>query len=47
MSTQSSYSYVPESITEVYYPKSKRKKVVNNKGEIISDTAANVKEGSA
>jgi hypothetical protein len=30
--------YVPESTTEVYYPKSKRKIILNNKGEVISDT---------
>jgi len=29
---------VPESTTEYNYPKSKRKKVVNHKGEIIYDS---------
>jgi hypothetical protein len=39
MSTQSSYTYIPESTTEVYYPKSGRKVVKDSKGN-ISDTAA-------
>ena len=44
MSTQSSYSYVPESTTEVSYPKSKIKKVVDSNGNIISNTANKEKE---
>jgi hypothetical protein len=40
MSTQSSYTYTPESTTEVN-PKSKRKKIVDSKGNVISDTAKN------
>lgn len=41
MSTASFYAYIPESETEVYYPKSKRRVKLNSKGEIISDTAKN------
>lgn len=34
---------VPTSTTEVFYPKSKRKKVFNHKGEVISDTKGDSK----
>ena len=34
-----SHYVVPESTTEVFYPASKRKKVVNHKGEVIYDSA--------
>ena len=35
----SSSTYViPESTTEVYYPASKRKKIVNHKGEVTYDS---------
>ena len=34
----SSYPTIPESTTTVYYSKSKRKVVLNHRGEIISDT---------
>ena len=30
---------IPESTTEVYYPVSKRKKIVNHKGEVIYDSS--------
>ena len=33
------YQYVPESETTIFYPKSKRKIVLNNKGQVISDSA--------
>lgn len=38
MSTSSSYTYIPESETTVYYPKSKRKVKLDSKGNIIEDT---------
>jgi hypothetical protein len=41
MSTQSFYTYIPDSTTEVYYPKSKRKVKLDSKGNVISDTAKN------
>jgi hypothetical protein len=41
MSTQSSYTYIPDSITEIHYPKSKRKVKLDSKGNVISDTAKN------
>jgi len=44
MSTSSSYTYIPESETEVYYPKSKRKVKLDSKGNVISDTAKDNKE---
>lgn len=44
MSTESSYTYIPESTTEVNYPKSKRKKKVDSKGNVISDTAKDKNE---
>ena len=45
MSTaSSSYRYIPESETTVEYPKSKRKKVIDSKGNIISDTAKEEKQ---
>jgi hypothetical protein len=34
----SSRYVIPESTTEVYYPVSKRKKIVNHKGEVIYDS---------
>jgi hypothetical protein len=44
-STASSpYPFVPESTTEVYWPKSKKKKVIDSKGNIISDTAKGEKQ---
>ena len=36
--SNSNYPFIPESTTTVYYPKSKRKVVLNHKGEIIEDT---------
>lgn len=33
------YPYVPESKTEIYYPRSKRKIVLDARGNVISDTA--------
>jgi hypothetical protein len=33
-----SHYVIPESTTEVYYPASKRKKIVNHKGEVIYDS---------
>ena len=33
-----SYYVIPESTTEVYYPVSERKKIVNHKGEVIYDS---------
>jgi len=33
------YPYVPEGTTTIEYPRSKRKVVLNNKGEVISDSA--------
>jgi hypothetical protein len=46
MSTSSSsYRYVPESETTIYYPKSKRKVVLNYKGEIIKDTGKGDEKG--
>jgi hypothetical protein len=42
----SSYHYVvPESTTEVYYPKSKRRVKLNHRGEIIEDTREDDKKG--
>ena len=34
-----SYYVIPESTTEVFDPASKRKKIVNHKGEVIYDSA--------
>jgi hypothetical protein len=34
----SSRYVIPESTTEVYYPASKRKKIVDHKGEVIYDS---------
>jgi hypothetical protein len=42
MSASSSYTYVPESTTEVYYPKSRRKKVVDSKGNVIGEESTNL-----
>jgi hypothetical protein len=36
--TASSCTYIPESTTEVYYPKSETKKAIDSKGNIISNT---------
>jgi hypothetical protein len=35
----SASTYIPESETTFYYPASKRKKIVNDKGEVIYDSA--------
>ena len=32
------YSYVPESKTEIYYPRSKRKVILDHTGKVISDS---------
>ena len=32
------YPYVPESKTEIYYPKSKRRVVIDHTGKVISDS---------
>jgi hypothetical protein len=35
----STSTYIPESETTIFYPASKRKKIVNHKGEVIYDSA--------
>lgn len=37
------YPYVVESETTIFYPRSKRKIVLNNKNEVISDSAKDTK----
>jgi hypothetical protein len=34
-----SHYVIPESTTEVFYPVSKRKKIVNHKGDVVYDSA--------
>jgi hypothetical protein len=35
----SNYPYVPESKTEIYYPRSKRRVVIDHTGKVLSDSA--------
>ena len=41
---QNIYPYVPESITVIEYPKSKRRIVFDHTGKVISDTKDKEKE---